>query len=147
MLQEDCSLNPVVALAQVLPWVLKATTLVRGQFQAPGECALAARKFVHGEDSHEYANAKYLFSFPPLFDGRLLTCPPGDPLRRFLDALSDFTQDTPPEFRVFQVLAAGKSYNGTDPKRAAFTPQYLGHYLSVRWWLLQPCIRGALRGG
>lgn len=97
----------VILDGEVLPWVLKATTLVRGQFQAPGECALAARKFVHGEDSHEYANAK-----------------------RFLDALSDFTQDTPPEFRVFQVLAAGKSYNGTDPKRAAFTPQYLGHYLS-----------------
>ncbi len=82
------------------------------------------------------------FGLPPTFAGRLLTGPPGDPTRRFLDALSDFTQDTPPEFRIFQVLAAGKSYNGTDPKRAAFTPQYLGHYLSVRWWLFQPSRRG-----
>lgn len=77
------------------------------------------------------------FGLPPPNFRRQLTCPPGDPTRRFLDALSDFTQDTPPEFRIFQVLAAGKSYNGTDPKRAAFTPQYLGHYLSVRWWLFQ----------
>lgn len=95
-------LRLVILDGEVLPWVMKATTLVRGQFLAPGECALAARRFVHGESSNEYANARYVTS--PVTncvgnDDDWLKLFLGCIARRFLDALSNFTQDTPPEFR------------------------------------------------
>lgn len=81
---ENIGYDFVVLDCEFLPWSLKAASLI-DLLQSPGECAEVSREYCYGKESPEYQNAK-----------------------NFVTALSHYVKQTPPELRVFQVLAAGK---------------------------------------
>ena len=75
----------VVLDGEMLPWNYKARTLIQEQFIVPGECAAVSRQKIFGESSEEYQRAK-----------------------SFVDVVKRYSEDSKTEYRVFQVLAAGK---------------------------------------
>jgi len=81
---EKAGYDFVILDGELLPWSLKAGSLV-DLLSSPGECAQVSREYCYGSQSNEYNNAK-----------------------KFVEALSHYVQKTPPQYRVFQILAAGK---------------------------------------
>lgn len=75
----------VILDGELLPWAFKGQQLIDREFLLPGECAVVSRKVIYGEDSPEYKRAQ-----------------------EYMSTLSCHIQHTPLEYRIFQILAAGR---------------------------------------
>jgi SAM-dependent methyltransferase len=85
---EEQGLDFAMLDAEILPWSLKADRLIDQEFRQPGECALASRRYLFGDDSDKTQRAQL-----------------------FLDTLACYTQEVKShadvQARVFNVIACG----------------------------------------
>eukprot|EP01126_Amoeba_proteus_P050720 TRINITY_DN6014_c0_g1_i5.p1 TRINITY_DN6014_c0_g1~~TRINITY_DN6014_c0_g1_i5.p1 ORF type:complete len:685 (-),score=124.86 TRINITY_DN6014_c0_g1_i5:3-2057(-) len=95
-------LDFVLLDGEMLPWAIKAGSLIEESFLSPGECALTCRKYFHGKESQGYVAAQ-----------------------RFLDTLEHYTKTTEPTYWVWNVLAAG------NVKNSSFHTKVMGYYLNA----------------